>query len=188
MLNNYNNPANNGTNEFYNIAQQPGQTGGNAGGVATTSNIEMVPSSLIFNGNNGGNSVPYDQSSMLPSTINDDNRYTTNCSTSSAINNSSQPHLQQQQLHYNGNIALKVEPNTSLDNTGNIMLLQSSTNSSTALTCNTIHSSSIPSPGLIPPPSELVSTTSLAGSITSATNPSSFFQASPNYMNQSGTC
>ena len=185
VLNNYNNPNNNGTNEFYNMAQQPGQTGGNTGGVANPSNIEMVPSSLIFNGNNGGNSVPYDQSLMLPSTVNDDNRYTTNCSTSSAINNSSQPHLQQQQLHYNGNIALKVEPNTSLENNGNIMLLQSSTNSSTALTCNTINSSSIPSPGLIPPPSELVSTTSLAGSITSATNPSSFFQASPNYMNQS---
>ena len=65
-----------------------------------------------------------------------------------------------------------------------MMLLQSTTNSSTALTCNTINSSSSTSSAIIPT-SELVSTTSVAGSTPSATNPNTFFQPSPNYLGQS---
>ena len=139
--------------------------------VAATSNMEMLPTSMVFSGNNG----PFDQSLMIPSTLNDDNRFGSNCSPASGVNDpTNQTHLQQQ-LHYNGNIALKVEPNTSLDSS--MMLLQSSTNTSTALTCNTINSLSSSNSAAMTP-SELVSTTSVA------TNPTSFFQPSPNYLSQ----
>lgn len=182
VLNNYN-TGNHGTTDFYNLSQQGNIASAPSGAVAT-SNMEMMPSSIVFSGNNGSN-VPYDQSMMLPTTLNEGNRFGSNCSPASGVNDTAQTHLQQQ-LHYNGNIALKVEPNTTLDNnsSNNMMLLQSSTNSSTALTCNTINSSSSTSSAIIPT-SELVSTTSVAGSIPSATNPNTFFQPSPNYLGQS---
>ena len=172
VLNSYNTP-NHGTTDFYNLSHQnnvASAQGGNTS-VAATSNMEMLPTSMVFSGNNG----PFDQSLMIPSTLNDDNRFGSNCSPASGVNDpTNQTHLQQQ-LHYNGNIALKVEPNTSLGSS--MMLLQSSTNTSTALTCNTINSLSSSNSAAMTP-SELVSTTSVA------TNPTSFFQPSPNYLSQ----
>ena len=185
VLNNYNHHGTTTASEFYNLSQ-PGNTvsGSAQSGVVAANNMDLLPSSLVFGGNNPGN-APYDPSLMLPSALNEDNRF--GPSPASGANDATTAHLQHQ-VQYNGNIALKVEPNTSLDvndSRSNLMLLQSSTNSSTALTCNTINSSSsatTPS-SVIMPTSELVSTTS--GAAPSATNQTPFFQASPNYLAQS---
>ena len=106
VLNSYTNTANHGTTDFYNLPQQGNVTSapsGNSVSAVATSNLEMMPSSLVFSGNNGGN-VPYDQSLMLPTTLNEDNRFGSNCSpVASGVNDTTQTHLQPQ-LHYNGNI------------------------------------------------------------------------------------
>ena len=184
-LNSYSHHGTTTPSEFYNLSQ-PGNTvtGPAQSGVAAASNMDLLPSSIVFSGNNPGN-APYDPSLMLPSSLNEDNRF--GQSPAPGANDTTPAHLQHH-IQYNANIALKVEPNTSLDvndSRSNMMLLQSSTNSSTALTCNTINSSSsvtAPSSAIMPP-SELVSTTS--GAAPSATNQTSFFQASPNYLAQS---
>ena len=185
VLNNYNHHGATTPSEFYNLSQPGNSVSGTTQcGVVPANNMDLLPSSIVFGGNNPGTAA-YDPSLMLPSTLNEDNRF--GPSPGSGAEAATPAHLQHQ-IQYNANIALKVEPNTSLDvndSRSNMMLLQSSTNSSTALTCNTINSSSatVPSSAIMPP-SELVSTTSGAAA-PSATNQTSFFQASPNYLAQS---
>ena len=185
VLNNYNTNNHHSSNDFYNLTQQVNVAPASSIGTVANSNMEILSSSLVFSGNNGSN-ISYEQSLMLPSSLNEDNnRFGSGCSPAPGVNDT--PHVNQpQQLHYNGNIALKVEPNTHLDTNGssnnNLMLLQTSTNSSPALICNTsVNSSSSISSALLPPQTELVSTTS----VSSGTNPTSFFQPSPNYLGQS---